>query len=103
MFLITLAYIHTHSHVLHNFPLQQRDQESGAADGLGVLITYWFSCCPRLYGFFRRSVFNLLRILDLCLLQIPSYQSMPPNLMLFVWHPCPLPPLVRHGLSLVKS
>jgi len=52
MFLITLAHLHAHSRALHNFSLQQRDHESVAADGLGVLITYWFSCCPRLYGLF---------------------------------------------------
>lgn len=59
MFLITFAHIHTHLHALHNFPLQQRDQESVAADGLGVLIASWFSCGPRLYGFFatQRLIF----------------------------------------------
>lgn len=101
MCLITLAQ-HTHSQALHNFPLQQRDQESVAAGGLQVLIVYGFSCFPGLW-FLCHSEINLLDVLDLCLLQIPSYKSMSPNLVLFLWHSCPLSPLSGVASSWLRA
>lgn len=47
------------------------------------------------------AVPNLLGILDLCILQIPSCQSIPPSLVLLGRHPCPFLHC-QAGLSSIK-